>query len=403
MSPCPGGAAESGSTRRASASAAPSGLVEAAAVGPKQKERRAGVHSEPETKRTRFGSLAEVGPRQVRRHVQNVVEPLSGLASEQDAAEVLVRAIRELQNNKWAGLVAAVCKQLVGKAESESLESACGRCPKLVAGLNDCPGFAAKNPPDKVGEIRKYIDRLLRSCFESKKEVDEFGYHIGRIRWEKAVGTEDLAAKRGRPSKVNDAESIKAVKAALEHHSQDSSKICQNSAGEWAVSRTLTRDRVSIYDEEEALYRNMSISTFSRIMKHHLKEYKKARCKSDMCQYCLDYDRKVLPLIDRREAEFRSQLQNIMPTYFDAWDAWVACAEARAMADRPALHLEALEHYISRHHAAQPCARHRGTEFPCGLGRLRERGTEGGNFTLEDARLVRLGGYRLVVQVLYNY
>ena len=107
-------------------------------------------------------------------------------------------------------------------------------------------------------------------------------------------------------------------------------------------------------------------------MKHHLKEFKRARCKSDICQYCLDYDKKVLPMCEKTIVDYRSQLEGFMPHYFEQWDSY---SEAQRLSDRPALNLEALEHYISRHHEKGPCRRREGTDFPCGLGHLRIRGS----------------------------
>ena len=135
--------------------------------------------------------------------------------------------------------------------------------------------------------------------FPDRSAVENLGYSIGAARWLKASGPDDAQAKtRGRPSKVNSKACIEAVRAVLQAHSQDSSKICRSNPGgtaEWVIARTLTKDRTALFEDEPSLYENMSARTMHRIMKEHLCHFKKARCQSDYCQYCADYDDKVLP------------------------------------------------------------------------------------------------------------
>ena len=122
---------------------------------------------------------------------------------------------------------------------------------------------------------------------------------------------------------IQNALSYKAARAALQKCSQDSSKICRDASGEWQVARTLTKDKASIYHNEEEVYKQMGDRTFQRIHKRHLRQFKKARSSSDMCQHCVDYDDKVLPMMNKTLAEQRQQLEELLPHYFNAWDTYI--------------------------------------------------------------------------------
>ena len=250
-------------------------------------------------------------------------------------------------------------------------DTSCSTCQSLLSGLAGSPSFSVRTPAAPCRDVRDHVDALARSLFPSRKVVNDLGYPIGKARWEKAAYEKEEVNRGGRPSKVNNEACIAAAQSALQKFSQDSSNICQNADGEWTVSRTLTKDRSTIYEAEPDVYSQMSAATFRRIMKQHLCHFKKARAKSDMCQYCLDYDRKILPMSARIMAEQRQQLEAIMPTYFVAWDAYLQSLPD--LDERPALLLEQLEHYVHRHQEKTPCRTHRGTSFPCGQHPLRTR------------------------------
>ena len=305
--------------------------------------------------------------RQRRRHQKVLTCHLRRFPSAEQAADTVARAIRVVEN-EWPEF---------GKLVAQKLQPAtvCGSCSSLVRGLGAVPEFKPPNPSDRIRAIRDQVDVLIHQAFPDRSAVENLGYSFGAARWLKASGPDDAQAKtRGRPSKVNSKACIEAVRAVLQAHSQDSSKICRSNPGgtaEWVIARTLTKDRTALFEDEPSLYENMSARTMHRIMKEHLCHFKKARCQSDYCQYCADYDDKVLPKAQEMIADARDQLEKIMPNYWQAWDAFLA---AEPFKDLPALEIEAFEHYISRHHERHPCAEHRDNDFPCGLADLRKRG-----------------------------
>ena len=141
------------------------------------------------------------------------------------------------------------------------------------------------------------------------------------------------------------------------------------------VANTLTAAPTNIYLEDSRLYGNMSDSTFRRILKQHLTEYKKPRRLTDFCQHCADLEQKVLPDCRKAIESARSQLLAIMPEYWALWEEYMTTSSVQ-FDSQPALFLQQIEHYIDRHCETKPCRKHEGSEFPCGLLRLRKRGSD---------------------------
>ena len=178
---------------------------------------------------------------------------------------------------------------------------------------------------------------------------------------------------RGRPSKRNDPELIASVLAQLNAHSQDSSRVCfDKTEGSWVQVQTLTRDATSIWHEQEELRQNMSLRTMRRIMKQHLAHFKPAWSVSDMCIYCVDLQKKVLPQSEELITGVRQRLEAFMGSYFEAFDEYANTVQLKS---KPGLHLRELRHYIWHHSEAQPCQKHSSHSFPCGRLADRARGS----------------------------
>ena len=132
-----------------------------------------------------------------------------------------------------------------------------------------------------------------------------------------------------------------------------------------------------IYSDNPAINAKMSMSTFRKMKKKVFREYRPPACESDYCQYCFDFDKKVLPEWHRVKAAAKEQLQDIMPNYFKDFDDFVV---SRDLVSQPGAEAELLLHYIDRHREKGRCkeckddSAHR-SAFPCGLLVLRQRGS----------------------------
>ncbi|CAJ1390086.1 unnamed protein product [Effrenium voratum] len=255
-------------------------------------------------------------------HSQKIIDILEGFASAQDAATVLARSVAELQ--KWPNFADAVRAQMPAAPAPDD----CSQRERLLTGLAATPGFEVNTPAGPCRQARDHIDRVVRDTFEDRDKVLRLGYRCGKARWSNASAEpgEAVLKRGGRPSKVNDPALVAAARAKF---SQESSQICKDVSGDWTVSRTSTRMANTIFEST------------------------------------------VLPMMQKIMGEQRQQLETMMPEYFAAWDTYAA---VRDIADRPAVVLQELEHYISRHVEKHPCRKHRGTDFPCGQHALRARG-----------------------------
>ena len=81
----------------------------------------------------------------------------------------------------------------------------------------------------------------------------------------------------------------------------------------------------------EELYNVMSQRTMKRIMAGHLREYRKPRRLTDYCQICSDMDDKLLPEVQGWMAHWRTELQSLLPGFFDPWDRYLAEHDMKAL------------------------------------------------------------------------
>ena len=332
--------------------------------------KKAKAEPAPEEREPAFKPLDDT-VRQTKRHVDDMTQWLSKFSSASDAARVVVAAVKELEPN-WPTLGPLIC---TGLQEDSGSSSTCPSSRRLLEGLACLPGFEAPYPGKDVFAIRDAVDRLVGGFFTSREQVAAAGYKMGASRWNnsKTDDTSSMRRPRGRPSKRNDPELIASVLAQLNAHSQDSSRVCfDKTEGSWVQVQTLTRDATSIWHEQEELRQNMSLRTMRRIMKQHLAHFKPAWSVSDMCIYCVDLQKKVLPQSEELITGVRQRLEAFMGSYFEAFDEYANTVQLKS---KPGLHLRELRHYIWHHSEAQPCQKHSSHSFPCGRLADRARGS----------------------------
>ena len=294
---------------------------------------------------------------------------VSKCSSAEEAAEVLKRLLARAEK-EWPGVTSAVSQAAAGPA---AMSSDCDRCKRLLTGLSNLAPLQGDKLSVPYASVRRHLDGLVRQEFTSSQQANEQGYSIGRARWAAAANPEEPVHPGGRPSMVNKASVIAMVKKALDERSQPSSNICKKDA-EWVVAHSLTDTKTEKYNSSADVHMAMSESTFMRVLKQHHTEYKRPRAVSDYCQHCSDLDTKVLPAIRSLLQEHRAALEGLMPSYFAAFDTHAAQADL-SFETQPGLYVKEIEHYIARHCESRPCAKHAGSNFPCGLLSLRKRGS----------------------------
>ena len=138
---------------------------------------------------------------------------------------------------------------------------------------------------------------------------------------------------------------------------------------------TMTDTLPAVYQTEENIFRNMSISTFRRLIRKHLTEYKRARTLTDWCQHCADLEDWVLPEARKALEHWKQSLEAILRDYFQPWEAYVS-SSSLSFDKQPGLYLSQIEHYIHMHNRQHPCSKYRDSEFPCGQHTSRRRGAD---------------------------
>ena len=299
------------------------------------------------------------------------MDELSRFACEADVATVITASIAELEKTTWPGLAQLVRNRLQAGDCDNEVPANCSQCEELLRGLHRAPGFAVSYPNKHTKACRDYVDRLVRQTFNNKSQISAMGYIMGRRRW-KRCGAETCrpAAKRGRKCKRDDPDIIAHVEKALMQNSQDSSRVCfDRQKQEWVLVRTMCKDTTSVWREQKDEL-NLSLSTMRSILRRHLCNYKPPWVQSDMCVYCVDLRQKVLPQAQELVQTCRDKLAAVMDGYFTEFDRY---SEEAGLAEKPGLMLREFQHFIWRHAERQPCRKHRGSGFPCGLSHMRSR------------------------------
>lgn len=179
----------------------------------------------------------------------------------------------------------------------------------------------------------------------------------------------------GRPSKVNDASLVEIARSVLGRHSKAGSRIVtvertshgyakvtkNKDAAESIPSVSLLVAPQHIFDMEPDLQRQMSSSTFLRMLRGHFGEFRKSGRATDVCHHCVSFHEKIVPAFRRFRDQTIKALEEVMPSYFDAWESSEQVQTAESHGDW-ALAAEELLKFV-RSHNRKFGARRR-TELP---------------------------------------
>ena len=316
--------------------------------------------------------LADVKPRQLTRRTEEIWNLVKQSATAEDVVTVLTKVLEKAEE-EWPGSFKSLAQQYQ-KVLDQPLD--CGRCCNLLKGLSGLPAFQSSTKlPNLNRAVQHQMDCVVRNEVESREEACRLGYPMGDKRWIKAGNPEETINPGGRPSQVDSADVVKSVQAALDRHSQPSSAVCQK-GDNWSVVNTLTDKATAVYQSEDSMFGNMSISTFRRVLRKHLTEYKRPRTLTDYCQHCADLEDSVLPEARKALDHWTKSLAAIMTNYWVPWETYVS-STSLSFDEQPGLYLSQFEHYINMHSRQHPCAKHRDSNFPCGQHASRRRGAPG--------------------------
>ena len=145
------------------------------------------------------------------------------------------------------------------------------------------------------------------------------------------------------------------MRGVLDRESRDSSKVSVLGRG---VDKLFVPSRIScaglpeLYAKNPAIHKAMSETTFRHMKKQKFMEYRAPACESDYCQYCDDFDKKILPGWSKARSKAKEELASIMPGYFVAFDQFVG---EKDVVNKPGAEAELLVHFIDCHRNDAPC------------------------------------------------
>ena len=240
---------------------------------------------------------------------------------QKDALQYLHLLCTELEK-KHPGLQAEL--QLMLSRQS----SAPCYCEPLLAALSDMKEkFKHHTLSADIG-FGKALDKVVCSSgWKKRKALVQRGYNISRYAFCLATKTVSPGRRRpGRPSKVKDPKWHSRVKKLVDFYSYDSSSTCvvkRRSQGETLRERRKCR---TVSSTPSAIWRagswpqsgrdGLPFKQFRRIWRTMLPEYKKGRRRTDLCDHCMVFEKKIKP----RTAEFltrvHTELEALCPGYF---------------------------------------------------------------------------------------
>ena len=206
-------------------------------------------------------------------------------------------------------------------------------------------GMARRRLSSHPSSIVRAMDQAVyNSGFGNRKHLKRRGYHVGPKLWKAVVKKIPLKLKIiGRPSKFNSPALRKFIKDALELNSQDSSWSCvaRSVVGGAKVRerrrvRTLTGTLTAIYNTSPLVRSYIAFTQFRGMVRAFFPEFKKARMKTDLCDHCHAFRKKIIPRLQSFLQRARQQMEDVCPGYWDAFDASPEHAILDAEQNRPA-------------------------------------------------------------------
>ena len=195
---------------------------------------------------------------------------------------------------------------------------------------------------------------------KSAKSMRALGYDLpasSHRRWTASRKLKKQSKRPGRKSKVDCPANIAAVRKVLDRASNAASLTCvvKEKLEDGTVGRvrkqrrTLVAQLSTIYRASPEVHKRMAETQFRRLVVKHCREYRKGSRKTDLCDHCLAYRKKILPQV----AKFITHCQNNMLKVCSGYWApfWRKQRVQQTMASGDAeSKLKALQTYLSTTH-----------------------------------------------------
>lgn len=217
------------------------------------------------------------------------------------------------------------CNNILHNADLQAVISALGR---MRAQHQNRP---LHQPSITVNEL----DHALVHNTQHRDTLEKLGYHLGRQHYGKILREEAVLMPAssnaqpnlgGRPSLVQNADSVALVQKALDTHTKESERIVVIGRGakrRMVVAKHLVKTKHRLWCENAALHSAMSWASFHRIMKLHFPYVRNPRRNTDVCKHCKVFTKELLPRALKCMKRNREHLESICARYFANLDSQV--------------------------------------------------------------------------------
>ena len=167
--------------------------------------------------------------------------------------------------------------------------------------------------------VARALDGCVFSSGFSSKKIVSLGYVAQgdyKRKLKRSLKKWSMKKSVGRSSKVKDPKWQKLVKDALDFFSTPSSWTCVGPRKERLQVRSLCARPTTILRSSPALHGHLSFRQFRSIHKLHFPQYKKARKKTDLCDHCVSYSKKILPRAKEFMQRAKADMEAVCPGYW---------------------------------------------------------------------------------------
>ncbi|OLQ14200.1 hypothetical protein AK812_SmicGene1651 [Symbiodinium microadriaticum] len=264
--------------------------------------------------------------------VKDVSETImSKCASQEEAVSFVSAVVKKIESTVDLPLRTALSNHLLQDLASNQVAES--QWHTLLEGLGSIRQKVATNqsqchlPRISVQDL----DLSVVKCGIPRAVLAERGYNIGKVLFGRlqndisSGSTSDRPVSRvGRKSKVDSEAEIAFVKNVLGKYSNDSSKVVTvRIQGEKRLvcAHLLSKRLWRIWKEEKNLRERLAFTTFKKLARKHFPTYRKPGRKTDVCQHCRVLKKHILPRAEAAYAKHRRLVAEVLPSYFDDFDA----------------------------------------------------------------------------------
>ena len=263
------------------------------------------------SRKRKGGGFKQLSSKQKRRH-RDAICGIVERCENSDQASNLLNSVFEKLREKFP--------ELEVKQNPDEKKEPC-YCKPLLTNLFGVRQEALRTPWSGA------LDKAVRKTGMSHDSAKNRGYAVDKKAWARTqvakIGVKQKTLKPGRPSKIDDQKLIRLAESVLLKNSQESSWMAvvpgrKKGAGREHVKvRTITALLSTIYRSAPELRKAMKLQTFRKLRKKHLRHFRNARVKTDLCDHCEAYKYKV---IRDSIAIWRDHLETDCAGYFSFFD-----------------------------------------------------------------------------------